>query len=103
MKTICSLFLALSTLILAGCSSVSKDEPALSVTRTQGKGWPFGSSDTGPFLELSELAPSAKYGYTQGSPILLGGTEGGPRQSRLYLNSLRGPKGQVISYERVGS
>ncbi len=75
----------------------------MSGTRTQGKGWPFGVSDTGPFLELSKVAPSPKYGYAQDSPILVGGTESGPKESRLYLNSLRGPQGQVVSYERIGS
>lgn len=96
-------------LSLTGCASTpapgEDSTPKLvGSTTTQGnKGFPFGSSDAVDFLRIAAVSPDPDYGFSEESPILLGGTESGPRQSRLYLNSLRGPEGQVIVYERSGS
>ena len=94
---------------LTGCASTRSPaqnaEPKLvgSTTTPDKKGLPFGSSDAVPFLHISTVSPDPDYGFSPDSPIQLGGTESGPRQSRLYLNSLRGPDGQVVVYERSGS
>ena len=45
------------------------------------------------------------YGYTEGNPIKVGGAshERGPSNERAYLAALRGPSGEVVSFERRGS
>ena len=43
------------------------------------------------------------YGYTEKNPIKVGGGENGPLNERKYLNSLTGPNGEKVSYERGGS
>jgi hypothetical protein len=46
----------------------------------------------------------ATYGYTQDNPIKVGGDIfGGPARERAYLDHLRGPEGQAITYQRLGS
>lgn len=45
------------------------------------------------------------YGYTVENPFKVGGGPfgGGPSRERAVLDALRGPAGQVLSYERLGS
>jgi hypothetical protein len=44
------------------------------------------------------------YGYTQENPIKVGGDAfGGPARERAFLDNLRGPNGEPITYERSGS
>jgi hypothetical protein len=94
--------LAAGILFASGCSSSrSTPEPQLtSVTRVGGHGSPYGSSDAGAWQPLTKTADSRAYGYTEGNPVKCGG---GPAGERRYLNSLRGPKGEIIQYERAGS
>jgi outer membrane biosynthesis protein TonB len=50
------------------------------------------------------ISTDPSYGYTQGNAIRLGGAFfEGPARSRAYLDNLRGPVGQTVSYVRVGS
>jgi hypothetical protein len=51
------------------------------------------------------VATDATYGYTPGNPFRVGGGPfgGGPSNERAVLDALRGPGGQVLSYERTGS
>lgn len=50
------------------------------------------------------ISPDATYGYTQDNPIKVGGDVfGGPARERAYLDHLRGPDGQTIAYQRLGS
>jgi len=50
------------------------------------------------------VATSPTYGYTQKEPILIGGAfDNGVERSHKYLKTLRGPKGELIAYERRGS
>jgi hypothetical protein len=52
------------------------------------------------------LATDDTYGYTQENAIRVGeGSElfGGPARERAYLDNLRGPNGEPITYERTGS
>ena len=82
-------------------SKASATEPQLaSATRVGGRGYPFGASDAGAWQPLTKAAASSDYGYTEAHPIQCGG---GPAGERQYLNSLRGPQGQVLQYERAGS
>lgn len=50
------------------------------------------------------VSTDASYGYTEGNPIRVGGDGfGGPARARAYLDNLRGPNGESISYDRLGS
>lgn len=74
----------------------------LSNTTSGGRGTPWGRSDsTAPFTRLSDAAADPSYGLAQGSPIKVGGRN--ERSEAEYLNGLRGPKGEPVDYERVGS
>lgn len=64
--------------------------------------------DSIEFTETGDLACEVStdetYGFTVENPIKVGGDAfGGPARERLYLDNLRGPNGEVISYERAGS
>lgn len=103
--------LALTATILAGCQTTqpgpgaSNPEPRiLSVTRVGGKGIPNGRSDsTAPYLRVIKLqtATDPGYGYSAANAIRTGPYD--TRLHLLYLNSLRGPKGEPITYERRGA
>jgi hypothetical protein len=103
--------LALAGALLAGCQTtqpgVSASNPEakiLSVTRQNGKGIPNGRSDsTAPYLRVIKLptATDPGYGYSADKAIRTGPYDN--RLHLLYLNSLRGPKGQPVTYERRGA
>lgn len=53
---------------------------------------------------LAAAADDPNYAYTQGAPVQIGGGFGaGSDRTYKYLNSLRGPKGEAIKYDRVGT
>jgi len=56
-------------------------------------------------VQLSGVSEDPTYGYNQENPIKVGGVKEhqGPENERRYLEALRGPTGQKISYNRVGS
>ncbi len=43
------------------------------------------------------------YGYTEENPIMVGGNSEGPKNERRFLNTLSGPNGEKINYNRLGS
>jgi hypothetical protein len=49
--------------------------------------------------------PVGEYGFSETNPILVGGLGGASAAAgeHLYLGRLRGPEGQPVSYQRVGS
>jgi hypothetical protein len=51
------------------------------------------------------ISTDGTYGYTEENPVKVGGAgdERGPSNERAYLAALRGPSGQVVSFERRGS
>ncbi len=61
--------------------------------------------DPTPIENLCPVTADPNYGYSKDSPIRVG--EGdvflGPSLERAYLDQLRGPKGEMIEYERSGS
>ncbi len=60
--------------------------------------------DTASKTTPSRVATSPTYGYSEKEPILIGGAfDNGVKRSHKYLKALRGPKGEMISYERRGS
>jgi hypothetical protein len=103
-------FLLLAVIfVIAACQS---NPPArkeagpeiVSSLRSGGKGVPNGRTDSPlPYLRGIKLtnASDPGYGYAADKPIRTG-----PYAQRLhlyYLNSLRGPNGEVVEYERRGA
>jgi hypothetical protein len=105
--TTVSLFAVLALSAGACQSNPAPREPELvSGGIRDGRGYPAGSSASGPSIVLSRTATSETYGYSPEEPVLVGSEDdldGGPRRSRLYLSALRGPAGQPISFERRGA
>jgi len=59
-----------------------------------------------PSTDTCPIATDSTYGYTKENAIRVGeGGDlfGGPARERAYLDNLRGPAGEPISYERTGS
>ncbi len=50
-------------------------------------------------IKLTEISKDKKYGYTQKKPIKTGKVSKGYH----FLNALRGPDGEKVSYQRKGS
>ncbi len=84
--------------------------PQLVVSATaQGRGWPYGESGGGEVQHLARTAEHDSYGWRHTDPVMLGGYNidpaqdtSEPRQTR-FLNSLWGPGGETVFYERVGT
>lgn len=50
------------------------------------------------------ISADKTYGYSETNPVNTGGGDfGGPPRERAYLDKLRGPKGEEITYDRKGS
>jgi len=50
------------------------------------------------------ISEDETYGYTEANPIRVGGGDfDGPPRERAYLDNLRGPNGEPISYSRLNS
>lgn len=56
-------------------------------------------------FKIEKVAKSAAYGYTSQEPIKVGGVgeNRGMLNSRRFLNALRGPNGEKVTYELKGS
>ena len=52
-----------------------------------------------------EFSPNsdATYGYKEKNPVKVGGFDNGPSNERNYLNSLTGPNGEKVFFNRNGS
>ena len=98
-------------LLLTSCagSSAWSTPPLLVEATRDGQGWPFGESGHGPVRNLEETSTDPRYGWSARRPVELGGFDAEPPgDDRLalqvrYLNSLWGPQGETIFYERIGT
>jgi len=81
------LFLAIGIMLISACKS-SKGTSGSSAKKSS---------------SVTTISTDKTYGYTEGNPIKVGGTENGPANERKYLNTLAGPNGEEIAYVRVGS
>jgi hypothetical protein len=56
-------------------------------------------------FKIEKTAASAAYAYSTQTPVKVGGAENneGILNERRFLNALRGPNGEKITYELVGS
>ena len=61
------------------------------------------SSSTNLADSSSNQSTDSTYGLTEKNSIKVGGGEGGPVSERKYLNSLSGPNGEAVTYDRIGS
>jgi len=75
----------------------------------QGRSRPYGESGSGPVQHLAGTAEHDSYGWRHTDPVMPGGYDPDPardeselRQIR-FLNSLWGPGGETVFYERVGT
>ncbi len=56
-----------------------------------------------PFV-VREVSTDETYGYSEKNPVRVGGgRSAGLRNQLRYLNALKGPQGQAITYERQAS
>lgn len=66
-------------------------------------GWAL-ASEAQEKTRLWRVAKDAEYGYKMEKPIKVGGgVMNGPERQRSYLEALLGPKGESVSYSRIGS
>lgn len=61
------------------------------------------SSSTNLSDSSTKQSTDSAYGFTEKKPIKVGGGEGGPISERKYLNSLTGPNGESVTFNRIGS
>jgi len=55
-------------------------------------------------MKLSRPATDSDYGYSEKSPVKVGGGFGsGSERTYQFLNALRGPAGESIKYDRIGT
>lgn len=68
-------------------------------------GTPRGKSGGEPAMSITEVSNDKTYGYNPENPLNVGGAsrKQGPENEVRYLNSLYGPNGESIEYERLGS
>lgn len=80
--------LVLIGLLLTGCPPVPQGVTVL---------------DPPPFV-VTQVSDDPTYGYSEDNPVQVGGGfKAGPPHERFYLDQLRGPNGERISYRRLGS
>lgn len=105
MKHVRACCVAGTILILCGCATTKPPSPRLEIlanTTSGGKGTPWGRSDSiAKFTKLTDTTSDPAYGLTEKNPIKVGGLS--ERNEAEYLNGLRGPSGEPIEYERLGS
>lgn len=92
-------------LLLCGCATTkppSSGPEILSNTTSGGRGSPWGRSDSlANFTKIAATTNDPTYGLTARNPVKVGGMS--ERNEAEYLNGLRGPSGEPIDYERMGS
>lgn len=54
-------------------------------------------------LKLSSISKNKKYGYSQKKPIKVGGMSSEGVRAQNFLNALKGPNGEKVAYQRLGS
>ena len=108
--------LALFWLLLAGCATATPTYTSMPPTATlTNTPLPQPANTKAPIAtvvqptaapptSLCPVSTDATFGYTKENPIKVGGGDfGGPPREEAYLNALRGPNGETISYARFGS
>lgn len=100
MTTIKTITVFMLIIGLSACASTSNDPEILSTITQDGKTPLYQSDSEGDYFILSDYSDNPDYGLTPEYAIKVGG---GPIGELTYMNSLRGPQGQSISFTRRGS
>jgi hypothetical protein len=98
----------LASCILGSCATSKSPAPdTLSTSTTTDSAGTISDEAIGRSkgeMHLSHIAGFSGYGVSQNSPIQIGGGFGeGSTRTYQYLNALRGPHGEPITYRRVGT
>jgi len=111
-NTVCAIIF-LIPLSWVGCSSspaqnVGSQEPAVTSSTTIATGGMIITDEMigrrHGAMHLERSATDAAYGYSERSPIKIGGGfESGSERTYRFLNALRGPNGEKVTYTRVGT
>ncbi|MBD2721221.1 MULTISPECIES: hypothetical protein [Hymenobacter] len=97
-------WLGVMGVLATGCSSARKAPPLYGGTTTL----PTAANESGsavvlPFV-VRDVSDDETYGYSEKNPIRVGGgRSAGVRNQLRYLNALKGPQGQAVTYERKAS
>jgi len=112
-KTTVTTLMFCSVGVLPSCSTSSRQPPGpshptvLSNTSATARGVIITDEMIGRsrgVMRLTKRATDAEYGYSEKSPIKVGGGFGsGSERTYQFLNALRGPEGQEVKYSRVGT
>jgi len=99
----CCLVLA-AGLVASGCAAHRPASTAILASTSVPAGYYENAQKTVIPASVAAISKDATYGFTAENPIKVGGgIEGGARGEQSYLNALRGPAGQAITYSRRGS
>jgi hypothetical protein len=88
----------------AGGRPASRTEPAILGATSVGKEYYENARQTVEPFVVQEVSTDSTYAFTSKNPVNVGGGfKLGARNQQRYLNALRGPGGQAVTYERRGS
>ncbi|MDB5233665.1 MAG: hypothetical protein JWR44_658 [Hymenobacter sp.] len=87
----------------AGCGSARKAPVLYGTSAVPGGATESASTTVLPFV-VRDVSQDETYGYTSKNPVRVGGgRSAGVRNQLRYLNALKGPDGQAVTYERQAS
>lgn len=90
-------------LLAAGCGSSRKAPTLYGTASLPADAKATASTTVLPFV-IREVSDDETYGYTAKNPVHVGGgRSAGMRNQLRYLNALKGPQGQAVTYERQAS
>lgn len=96
-------------MLLGACASATRQPPPItsSTTSTSQNGTVITADMIGRSrgtMVLARRATDAAYAYSEGGAVKIGGGFGeGSDRTYQFLNSLRGPNGEALQYDRVGT
>jgi len=92
--------------LLSSCASQrpAPEPPILGSTSVPAAYYENARQTVPPFV-LLEVSTDSTYGFTPKNPVNVGGVKesSGARNQQRYLNALRGPGGEPVTYSRRGS
>ncbi|MGN6186551.1 MAG: hypothetical protein ACTHQM_23185 [Thermoanaerobaculia bacterium] len=97
-----------AAVLLGACSTTTPPSPPVTSTTSSTQNGTVITADmigrSRGAMPLSRRATDPTYGYSETNPVKIGGGfGGGSDRTYQYLNSLRGPGGEAVRYDRVGT
>ena len=90
-------------MLAVGCKANQKVPALYGTAAMPGAATETASSTILPFV-VREVSTDETYGYSEKNPVRVGGgRSAGLRNQLRYLNALKGPQGQAVTYERQAS